>query len=424
MANWRLRLRRALDRQFTTVVVILLICALIGGWVSYSSHVAVEPTTEDRTVTIWETTGEFSHGTVVEESNSVFPEGSRLSSRPVYFTRISPELTGRFQSSYAGTSNATLTRNVSVGVIIRAVDREQAGTDSEVYWRTSNHLNGTTVENVSPRDPIIVSFTQNMTEINNQIDRINEQLGSTAGETEVIFRTTVDSRGMVDGKQIDETNSYAMPVELNEDTYRIADTQPTTDAYETSRTETVEPTPGAGRQIGGPALGVISLLMLSGLVVSRWRGTVELSDSEQKRLRYQETREEFDDWISRIELPAEAFDLPEGKADSLSALVDIAIDTNNSVVEDPEEEIFYVRHNGYLYSYQPPTQPSNSESKNTDNEPGDTDGETADTDGKSGETDDHPPEESDAESRETADNTSGKLVSSYGGIVRHMDNQR
>lgn len=416
-----LRLRRVLDQQFTVVIIVLLIFILIGGWISYTTFVAVEPTTEERTTTLWETTGEFSHSTVIEENSSVFPNGGRLTDRPVYFTRISPELIGRFRSSYAGTPSSTLTRNVSMSMIVQAVD-PQGGDDSDVYWRTVRHLNGTTVEDVSPSEPITVSFTQNMTVINNQIDRINEQLGATVGETEVIIDITVDSRGTVDGREINETNSYSVPVELNRDTYRVAESKPVTESYETSRTETIEPTLGAGRRIGGPGLVVVSLIALGGLGVSRRRGVVGLSDAEQKRLAYQESREEFDDWISRLKLPAEAFDLPQGEADSLTALVDIAIDTNNSVIEDPEKGTLYVRHNGYLYSYQPPTQPSDVGAQDTDNDE-DTDAET----GGNVETEemaDQPTEQSDDESGESADDTKSNTGSMYGGIVRRIENQR
>jgi hypothetical protein len=71
-------------------------------------------------------------------------------------------------------------------------------------------------------------------------------------------------------------------------------------------------------------------------------------------LAYEDEREDFDEWISTIRLPDEVFDLPRAEAASLSALVDFAIDTDNSVIEDPDDSAYYVIHDGYLYTYQPP----------------------------------------------------------------------
>lgn len=42
------------------------------------------------------------------------------------------------------------------------------------------------------------------------------------------------------------------------------------------------------------------------------------------------------------------------EADSLAGLVDFAIDTDNSVIEAPDADAYYVRHDGYLYCYRPP----------------------------------------------------------------------
>ncbi len=94
-------------------------------------------------------------------------------------------------------------------------------------------------------------------------------------------------------------------------------------------------------------------MVLGGLVAVRSRGRLALSSTEQELLAYEDEREDFDEWISTIKLPDEAFDLPRAEAASLGALVDFAIDTDNSVIEDPDDGAYYVVHDGYLYTYQP-----------------------------------------------------------------------
>ena len=376
MAERGLQLRAVLDDQYTTILVVFVIIGLLGGWVSYTTY-TVGATTEQRTETVWETTGEFSHEAVVETNSSVFTAGSRLTDRPLYFTRVSPRLTGTFQTVYGGAESGNLSRRVSVTLVVRAVDRQQDDEET-VYWQTNRSLNETTATGVEPQEPVSVSFTENITRIANRTDRIQQELGATVGETELLIRATVDSRGTVGGRQVTETNNYTLAVELNEETYEVGDPSPTTEQYERTRTETVEPTAGPAREVGGPASVLVSLAGLGGLVVGRRLDWIGLSAAEEDRLSYQAAREEYDDWISPVSLPEAAFDLPRANADSLTALVDIAIDTNNSVIEDPGEERFYLRHEGYLYSYRPPT--AEAEAKDESDEGGDDSTPEADTD--------------------------------------------
>jgi hypothetical protein len=74
---------------------------------------------------------------------------------------------------------------------------------------------------------------------------------------------------------------------------------------------------------------------------------------EREQLEYKDDTRDFEEWISTIRLPDEVFDRPQAEATSLGALVDFAIDTNNSVIEDPNERAYYVLHEDYLYIYRP-----------------------------------------------------------------------
>jgi len=90
-----LRLRAMLDEQLPTVVVGLLVLALLGGWISYTTHVAAGATTEDRTETLWESTGEFSHSAAVEADRSPFETGTQLTEGPTSKSRSPHSSTGR-----------------------------------------------------------------------------------------------------------------------------------------------------------------------------------------------------------------------------------------------------------------------------------------------------------------------------------------
>ncbi|MEA1931339.1 MAG: DUF5305 domain-containing protein, partial [Euryarchaeota archaeon] len=339
-------------------------CVLVGGWLTYTAHVGAATTTEQQSTVSWEQTGAFDHSATVQKDNSLFPVGTTLDNRSVYYTRLSPELDGTFRTTYDARESGDLDQDVSLSLVLREVDPDSEGTEPTVYWQTSSALDDATVESVPPGEPVRVSFSQDMSAVTERIGRIQEELGGSTGEIEVFVRATVTAQGTVNGDSVDETTTYTMPVTVSDTTYSVTDAEPTVESYETTRPVTVDRNDRPLRSVGGPLLLVVALGLLGGVVRSD-RST--LSETERARLAYEDDRETFDEWISTIELPSEAFELPQADADSLAGLVDFAIDTDNSVIEDPDDDAYYVRHDGYLYCYRPPrTDSDDSETESTD----------------------------------------------------------
>lgn len=364
MADWRLRLRAVLDRQFAVVVVALLVVVVLGGWLTYTAHAAPASTTETKSTVSWEQSGTFDHAATVQTDNSLFPVGTRLENRSVYFTRLSPELDGTFRTSYDPRESGELDQTVSLSLVIREVDQDDQGSNPTVYWETTESLATETVDGIEPGESVAVAFSQDMSAINGEITRIREEIGGSPGSLEVFVRATVDSQGTVNGDTVDETATYTMPVAIGASTYRVGGAEPTVESYETTQAVPVDRSIGPLRTIGGPLLLVISLGLLGGVVVGADR--LALSETERAMLADESDRESFDDWISTITLPPEAFELPRAEADSLAGLVDVAIDTDNPVIEDPDESVYYVRHDGYLYSYRPATKDVDGEDDTVD----------------------------------------------------------
>lgn len=349
MADWRHRARIVLDNQFLVVLAVLLGCVLLGGWLTYTAH-AAPATTEQQSTIAWEQTGAFDHEATVQEENSLFPVGTRLEDRSVYYTRLSPALDGTFRTTYDARESGELDQQVSLSLVLREVDPDSEADDPTVYWQTSRPLNDVTVESVPPGESVRVSFEQDMSAVGERLAGIREELGGSTGEIEVFVRATVAAQGTVNGEPVDETTTYRMPMTVGETTYSARDAEPTVESYETTRTVTVDRGSGPLWSVVGPLLVVVALGLLGGVVRA---DRVALSETERARLAYEADRETFDEWISTIELPPEAFELPQAQADSLAALVDVAIDTDNPVIEDPDKSVYYVRHDGYLYSYRP-----------------------------------------------------------------------
>jgi hypothetical protein len=352
MADWRLRLRAFVDAQFVVVVAVAVALAVAGGWVTYTTHVEPGTTTVERPASSWSTAGWFNHSATVTEENSVYPTNTTFRDRSVYFSHISPWMNGTYTFTYGASDGGSLSGRASVELLLRGVEQNEG--ETTVLWRATRELGTASDDALEPGETLTVPFAVNVNETRNRTRSVEEQLGNPPSETEMRLRATVEIGGTVNGGTVERTETYALPVSLDGQLYRPGSPGEQTDRHETTRTVTVERAYGPVRRVAGPALLGASLLGLGGLAVGRHRREFELDDRERRRLAYEDERDEFDEWISTIRLPREAFELPRAEATSLGELVDFAIDTDNGVVEDPDEESYYVRHDGYLYCYRPP----------------------------------------------------------------------
>jgi len=265
--------------------------------------------------------------------------------------RLSPELDGTFETSYDARERGELDQTVSLSLVVRNVDRGGEGEDATVYWQQTEPLDSVTVDSIAPGERVRVAFSRNMSAVEAETARIRNELGGSPGEMEVLVRATVHSRGTINGEAVDETDVFTLPVSFNGGSYSVSGADSTVESYETVRSVPTDRGAGSLRSIGGP-LVLLLALGLFGLLTSS--NTRHLSELERARMAYEDDRDTFDEWISTIRLPDEAFELPRAEADSLGELVDFAIDTDNSVIEAPDEDRYYVRHGGYLYTYRPP----------------------------------------------------------------------
>jgi hypothetical protein len=397
MADWLLRLRALLDKQFAVVFATLILLSLVGGWMTYTVHATPNTTTEERPVSSWQTTGWFNHSATVTENNSVYPVGTTLTNRSIYFAEIAPWFNGTYTFTYDASERGDLDGMVTLQFVLQGVEENRDSTT--VVWQTTNPLGTTSSDSLKPGETVRVPFSVNMNQTMNRTEIIDEQLDNSPGQPEVVIRATVDIQGTVNGQRVDRIKEHMLPVALEQGTYRPANPGRITDKHEATRTVTVQQPYGPLRNVGAPALLFGPLVALVGLVAAQRKDRLGLSPAEREVLAYEGEREDFDEWISTIQLPDEAFGLPRAEAASLGALVDFAIDTDNSVIEDPDDGTYYVVQHGYLYTYQPPTLGDEGirilQTESDYDEPERTDGEstvTPTTDGESDSSEGMPPD--------------------------------
>ncbi|RLM54016.1 hypothetical protein DVK02_11355 [Halobellus sp. Atlit-31R] len=354
MADRSRRVRAFLDEQFLVLVIVLVSLAAVGGWLTYTTHVDPGTTTEERPGASWRTAAWFNHSATVTADNPVYPVGATLRERPVYFTEITPNLTGEYAFTYDASDSGELDGTVSLELVLRGVEDDRETTT--VVWQTTRQLRRSSIGSLAPGDTVRVPFTVNVNRTSNRLGTISEQLGNPPGQPQMLVRSTVEFRGSVNGEEVASVQSHTLPISLQGGTYQPASPGRMADQTDSTRTVTVEQTYGPLRSVGAPVILVGALLSLAGLGVLERRDRLGLSPAERKRVAYEDDRADFDEWVSTIRLPNDAFELPRAEATSLSALVDFAIDTDNGVVKAPGEEAYYVVHGDYLYTYRPPAE--------------------------------------------------------------------
>jgi hypothetical protein len=355
---WNLRLRALLEEQFSVVATVLLVLALVGGFMTYTAYVDPGTTTEEQVVSTWETTGGFDHSATVVEENPVFPVGSDLRNRSVYFSRLAPVLNGTYVFGYRTTGTGELTADVTLALVTRSSAGNEAGADSGngVLWETQRTV-GETRATLGSGESVRVPFTLNATAVQDRRDRIARQLGTSTGTVETVVQATVAVRGTVNGEQVKDSRTHTLPLTFESSTYQVGAVQDPSQQTEITQPVTVPREYGPLWIVGGPALVVVGAGGLAGLTVVRSRRELGLTDAEKQWVAYREDRSEFEEWITSFSLPDEAFERPRAEAASLGDLVDFAIDTDNSVVELSNGSEYLVVEDEFLYTYTAPPVP-------------------------------------------------------------------
>lgn len=345
---WSIRVRKHLDNWLLVVVVLLLVVGLLSGWVVYETHLNPGTVTEEETIATWSEEMHLTHQAEVRQPNPVFGQNQTLENHPHYFTSVSPELGGTYTYQYGASGDSELDVQLSTVLQIRSV-----GEDGEPYWQRTEPLNQTQVDELSPEEPAAVSFEVNVSEKLEEVERIESQLDTRVGSPEIAVVVETHVTGVVNGDQISHVYEDTIAVEPANGLYRVDAGSGIQESHEQTRVIESEATYGPLRSYG--PLGLI-LFALTGLITClslRYVGSLAPSDQELAALKQYQQRSEFDEWISRGRIPAETLTGPGVELDSLTDLVDVAIDTNNRVIEDSRTGAFIVIDDDWYFTRPP-----------------------------------------------------------------------
>ncbi len=341
-----LKFRRLIDRYLPVLVVLCVAFVLLGGALVYTTH--VEPGTETQQVTVaeWGTPGEVTHGATVVNGTTVFPTGTTLVDRSMYYTQIAPVLDIDIRYEFVA-DGGELDVDGESTLVLRSVDE-----DGDELWRTDEQLDSFSAT-LEPDEGVERTVSVDVPELAAEVERIEAELGAAVGTTEIDIEHEIAAEATIDGQSEPHTNTYSVGIEPGGDVYTVETEATGSETHQRPGTVVTERTYGTPRNVSGPLLILVGVLGAIGLGVGRYRDVFALTDAERKDLEFAESRKELDDWISRARVNEWSTTDEYVRTDTLEDLVDIAIDIDERVIEDLERSRYYVFGDAQRYVYEP-----------------------------------------------------------------------
>lgn len=343
----RLRLRRALGRRRTLIVAVLLVVVLVGGWLAATAHVAPGTVTDQQTTEEWSRTGTFTHGATVTEPNPAYDVGTQFRDRSTYLRPVAPVLNVTYSAGYQAAEGGRLNTTVTLRLV-----RQATNSNGGILWEVSEPV-ATVNRTLTPGERVRVPVTLDVAAVANRTRTLSGQLGDTGGtETALVAETQFDGR--VNGEPADHRFTHRLGLGIGGDTYTVSGTQQAQRSFSSQTVVTREREYGPLYRTGGPVLVLAGTVGLAGLLFARRVGWLTLEPAEQAWLAYRDDYDAYADWIHTASLPPGAASLPEADAATLGDLADIAIDVDETVLEEPGNRRFHVLNSGYRYVYEAP----------------------------------------------------------------------
>ena len=336
--------RSYLDSYGTLVIVAFLVVAAGGGYGIYAVETMPETEPQTQTVAEWSTAGEFSHGATVENGTAVFQQGEQLTNRPLYFTRLSPELDGEYTFSHQGDVDDTA-GVVDLRLVLRAVEEREVGDETAefVHWQESEQLAIAEIDDLEAGGEERVSFSVNASALGERIDRIEEDLGASPGTTEVVIISEAAFEATAADERLFAERTDRLQIEPGGGTFSVAPDVGESTTQTVTETVQIPVEPSPLMLYGGPIALAVGLLGAAAFGGLSYAGVFALSRAERGRLTFSQSRKDYDQWISRGQIPDdETGDRRVIALESLEDLADVAIDSDRRVIERVEPTPRYV----------------------------------------------------------------------------------
>ncbi len=345
-----IRLKERFNRWFPAIVIALVILAMLGGWLAYGTFIDPATETEEELVSSWDENSELSHFAEVTQPNAVFEQNETLTNQQTYFTTLSPELNSEYEYHYTASDDGELDIDVTAELVLQSLDD-----DDQPYWEQREPLGQEHVTDVGPGESVTVPVSLDVAEIEAELDQIEDDLGASVGTTHVEVQFDTQTTGTVNGESVRTSHRDELVVDPDGATFGVEANADVAESHDTTVVTESQVEYGLLRSFGSLLLFGGSLIGLGVAVIVKSRDEFAPTETERSFLSNQAQRTEYDDWISVGSIPDSALDGEGIYVETLEDLVDVAIDTNNRVIEDADRDRFVVVSDDWYYTESGPT---------------------------------------------------------------------
>lgn len=326
------RLAYVVSKHGPTIVVILLVLGTAGigaaGWAETHPPTTEITDHEDRQTV----ESSLSTRAVVTGETALYREGMTVENQPVYLTAAAPNLTLALETRLPSETKGSVDQRLE---LVYTATR-----NGKVFWKRTETLSSETARDGRM---VVTEANVSMRSILRQVGDYQSELGS-AATVSVSVRTDVE----YSLQRYEGAFSETAAVQSGSRWYSVP-TDTASRTHSTPETRTVELSVRDKPRFFVPGiLGVVSLV--AGLVVAGgyYGGLRHGSATLETDVHH----ERYVDWITRGTLPQDD-SLTAVRTDSLEGLVDVAIDTGERVIYDPERDRYAVLHGQTGYYHDP-----------------------------------------------------------------------
>ncbi len=330
-------------KRYWVILVLLIVALSISGIYAYevlSPH--YETISKSESVTLYQYKAWYEHSAVVEQRNPVWPVGYTFSNQPVYFSAISPNMNGSFNFQITGSSTDIAAQYLTKLILSSSIQ-------NTTYWRKERTISSGSMD-LRGDDKLQSAFSLNISEIEKEIDAIQDSIDFSGGSTNVEVITTVVYNGEVGGERVDEQKDFPLPIKISGSIYEVSSkSYDETIKKDVVREVNVLLSPSkADKIVSFSSISILFLLILAfTLVKLKYK---PLDDSAIQELIKEEEHEKFKDLISEGKLPSDInISMLRLEVKSLEDLINIATDIDERVIFDEDASLYFIIHDNILY---------------------------------------------------------------------------
>lgn len=346
-------------------ILLLAIFGLLFAFSSYQIYLKyANPSFENQNITVSSYTeyGNYSYSTLVSKQNPLYLSGTILDmNESAYYFATSPVPEFSFVYRLNASNSVDITATPKVSIIAMRTDNNND--NSKILWHKEYPVTpvGSTgpfiVNNKNGTDSFTYNFTFNAAAIENNVENTQDKLDYSlthistyyATKMEYKIKAVVDYNGTINGKQVENTTSFVLPMTITKSYYELSSDVSTNITNYDNKTISVQNLFTVETIKYPLAFIVISAVAIIGIIYCRVLYTpnpIHMAKLEQERMHSQ-----FREFISEGKIPEDRSSLMTIEIASLQELINAAVDMSERVIYDSSENIHFTIHNGVLYYF-------------------------------------------------------------------------